>query len=393
MDKKFNVLIIGGGASGLYCASQLSKSNLSVCIVEANEKLGKKLLATGNGKCNLSNSKINISHYNNPNYVAKKFEVCSSKDTLEDFFEMGLLTKEIDDRIYPYSEIGSMVLDVLTKNINSFICLSHKVVNIEKVPNGYKITGNVLEKKSIIDSFIFIAKKVILAFGSNASFGFDSLHLATNLGIECNKFVGSLTPIKTEKTAIKNLNGLRIKAKVSIGGYSEKGELLFKNDGVSGIAVFNLSARIARKETNATYIDIDFMPDKKINEICDIMFRKSVNNCGELLFGIFSSKLANRICYKSGVAPQDLATKQNIKKLASTIKMFKLEILGLYEKTSAQVMNGGLQVQEFDQNLQSKKHKNLFAMGEALDIDGDCGGHNLQWAWTSAKIVANAILE
>lgn len=389
--KRFDVIIIGGGASGLFLASELAGRR--VALIEANDRVGKKLLATGNGKCNLTNLDMNIVHYNRPSFVETYLDRFDAHDTIASFERMGLITKVIDKRVYPYSECASTVLDILRdamQKCGTEVFTGHIVNSVEYFADTYTV-GGVTKVDGQTKSFSFTADNVVLATGSNATFGRNSNNLFTALGHTAREFTPALVPIKTNKEPIKGLSGVRVKAGVRCGARYEVGEVLFKDFGVSGIAVFNMSSEIARGKLKiGSNLTIDFMPEYSVGEVESLLRKRGNVRIGELLTGTFHSKVVDRILWASGVNPDDLA-QPKISAIARTIKTYTLKIEGLCDSSLSQVMSGGLNIREFDHNLMSMKSKNAFAIGEALDVDGDCGGYNLQWAWTSAKVVAEYI--
>lgn len=392
--KKYDVIIIGGGAGGLFLASMLPPT-LKVAIVESNDRVGKKLLATGNGKCNLTNLDMNIVHYNKPSFVEEFLDKFDAHDTIAGFEKMGLITKVVDKRVYPYSECAASVLDVLRRAVErngvETLC-SHTVNFIENFNDRFNVSGVVKCEGKPNQAFSFETDNVVLATGSAATFGKDSTSLFAGFGHKTRPSMPSLVPIKTNKEPLKGLQGVRVKAGARIGYRYEVGEVLFKDFGVSGIAVFNLSSEIARGRAKAgDMLTIDFMPEYSKAEVEEIL-RKRDTGCtvGELLLGTFHSKVQERIIWAAGCEPQDLAASK-ISAIANAIKNYKFNIEGLGDISLAQVVSGGLDVREFDENLMSLKQKNAYAIGEALDVDGDCGGYNLQWAFSSAKAVATAI--
>ena len=394
--KKFDVIIIGGGASGLFLASQLPPS-MNVAVLESNERVGKKLLATGNGKCNLTNLDMNIVHYNKPSFVESFLDRFDAHDTIATFEKMGLITKVIDKRVYPYSECASTVLDVLRKAIErnrTQVFTSHYVNAVENFNDEFIVGGVIKNDAKPNESFSYRADSVVLATGSPATFGRDSLSLYRALGHDARAMTPSLVPIKTDKEPLKGLQGVRVKAGVRIGYRYETGEVIFKDFGVSGIAVFNLSSEIARGRAKiGDMLTIDFMPEYSKAEVEDILTKRNNNyTVGELLLGTFHSKVQERIIWAANCDANDPA-QSKIGALANAIKNYKFTIEGLGDVSLAQAMSGGLNVREFDDNLMSLKVKNAYAIGEALDVDGDSGGYNLQWAFSSAKAVATAIVK
>lgn len=392
--QKFDVVIIGGGAAGLFLASQLPQS-ISVAIVESNDRVGKKLLATGNGKCNLANLDTNIVHYNKPNVVEDFFDRFDAADAISAFEKMGLITKVTDKRVYPYSECAASVLDVLRRAVEmrgTKVLCSHLVNFVESFNDTFNVNGIIKREDKPNESFSIQSDSVVLATGSPATFGKNSLDLFTAFGHTARQMTPSLVPIKTEKEPIKGLQGVRVKAGVRIGYRYEVGEVLFKEFGVSGIAVFNMSSELARGYAKVgDELKIDFMPEYSKAEVEEILLKRGgKSSVRELLLGTFHSKVQDRILWAVGCTGDEPA-KAKIAAIAGAIKNYRIKTEGLGDASLAQVMSGGLNTREFDQNLMSLKVKNAYAIGEALDIDGDCGGYNLMWAWTSAKIAATSI--
>ncbi len=389
--KRYDVIIIGGGASGMFLASELAGKR--VALIEANDRVGKKLLATGNGKCNLTNLDMNIVHYNRPSFVESYLDRFDAHDTILAFERMGLMTKVIDKRVYPYSECASNVLDILRGAVlksGTEVFTGHIVNTIDYYADTYTVSG-IYKEDGQTKSFSMIADSVVLATGSPATFGRNSLNLFTALGHTAREFTPALVPIKTYKEPLKGLSGVRVKAGVRCGARYEVGEVLFKDFGLSGIAVFNMSSEIARGRLKiGAPITIDFMPEYSLGEVETLLRKRGNVRMGELLTGTFHSKVVERILSAAGVTVDDMA-QPKISTVAKVIKGYSLKIEGLGDPSLSQVMSGGLNIREFDENLMSIRSKNAYAIGEALDVDGDCGGYNLQWAWTSAKIVATAI--
>ncbi len=393
MEKVYDVIIIGGGAAGLFLAAELP-ANKKVAILEANERVGKKLLATGNGKCNLTNLDMNIVHYNRPSAVESFLDRFDAHDAIAAFERMGLLTKVVDKRVYPYSECAATVLDVLrtaVEKAGTEVFTSHIVNSIDYFADSFTVSGVIKEENTSPKSFDMHSDAVVLATGSPATFGRNSLNLYTAFGHTARPFMPSLVPIITDKEPLKGLSGVRVKAGVRIGYRYEVGEVLFKDFGLSGIAVFNMASEIARGAAKlGSTVTIDFMPESSRADVEAVLRKRGNVKVGQLLIGTFHSKVVDRIMWAAGVTT-DMSAQPKISAIAEAIKNYRFKIEGLGDESLAQVMSGGLNIREFDENLMSMKTQNAYAVGEALDIDGDSGGFNLQWAWSSAKIVADAL--
>lgn len=389
-NARYDIIIIGGGAAGLFLASQLSPIKKTL-ILESNDRVGKKLLSTGNGKCNLTNLDMKTIHYNHPSYVEQFIDNYDAHDVIRAFERMGLLTKVIDERVYPYSECSSNVLDVLRLAVQKNgvdIKTGHFAKIIDYAADGFTVSGVYKDENETNKSFEYSADYVVLATGSTATFGRSSLDLYTAFGHTVRPIQPSLVPIKTDKESIKGLSGVRVKGGIRIGYRYEVGEILFKDFGVSGIAAFNMSNEISRGVAReGANILIDFMPEYSLSEVEGILNKRGNVTVGELLLGMFHSKVAARLIAASKSEESEMAPAR-VNSIAKVIKSYPIKIEGLGDMSLAQCTSGGLNINEFDESLQSLKQKGLYAIGEVLDIDGDSGGFNLHWAWASAHAVA-----
>lgn len=361
----YDVVIIGGGASGLTTGIVAKNRDKTILILEASDRVGKKLLATGNGKCNLSNFSLKVENYNNK-FVRSFLE---NKEKVYQFFEsIGLKIKLVEDRYYPYSESSNTVLNLLRNNFTDGEIVNNCYVeSIEKKDGVFVVNGNIF------------AKNVVLCTGSNATMGENSHFLAQKLGHHVTELKPSIAPLVTDITYIKRLANLRAKVKIDLlrdnkTVTSQSGEILFKDNGISGIAVFSLSSYIARNGGNYK-ISIDFAPDLTEAEIEDFLKKHSLE-------GLFQRLIAE--CIKLQADKLHLP-------LAYVVKRFTIENIKPSTVKNAQVTCGGLATDEFGIDLQSKLVSNLYACGEALDIDGDCGGYNLFWAFISGITVGEKI--
>lgn len=356
--KYFDVIIVGGGASGVSAAINIKKQNhdLNVLILEQNDKILKKVLKTGNGKCNLGNTNLDISHY----YHGELFEEYIKEFNAIDFFKsLGLLTK-IDNvgRIYPYSETATSVINILLKALDDLDVLVKTDYNVNKI----------IKKDNYIINNEYEAKYLVLATGSNSQAITNGYELAKSLSHNITPLKGVLTPIKlTEET--KSLQGLKVKCELKAKGFDRLGEILFKEDGISGI----LALEASRYVNDGDIIYLDFAPDKEENDLLEFVNAGSVED---------------RL---NGILPKMLAKKIIDKKDYSLIKNYPFKVKGLYDTKYSQVTRGGVNITEIKNTLESKVNSNLYFGGEILDIDGDCGGYNLYLAWLSGYIIGKEI--
>ena len=381
--QKFDVVIIGGGASG--CMAALNIKNKSVAIIDSGKFLAKKIMATGNGRCNLTNMEVTSKYFNqNIDKYLNKFD---NKSTIAYFESLGLeVFADEEGRIYPVSNSAKSVLDVINLALKDKVSafLEQKVVDIKKDSKAFKI---------ITDKEIFLANKVVVATGGNTM-----LNVIKKLGVDVKDFAPSLVALKCPE--IKDLNGIKlsnVNVTVKTNDNIEKseiGEVLFKDGGISGIVVFNLSTLFARNSNFNGEVKIDLFPSVTSEELFKkIEKRKALNvQLDKFFTGLFLPALANEIFKKSKINTNINSTKlsnDDINKLVKTIKNLTYKVNGCFDNN--QVFSGGVKLECLDENLQSKIVPNIYFCGEICDVDGVCGGYNLQWAFTSGKIVGDCL--
>lgn len=393
------VIVIGAGASGIIAALKASEKN-EVLLLEKNDKIGKKILVTGNGKCNLWNKKLfdnnlNLSnYYHTDNYLLldKLFE---KKDEVYKYLtdELNVYMKEKNNYIYPYSNTASSVRSLLENEI-----LNNK--NIKTIYNCYINKIEKKDSKFIIysDNNYYEADKVIISCGGLASnLGTDSINTLFK-NIRINKCMPSLVPLKANESYLKELSGLRVDVKLSLYEdvkllKEEVGELQFTDYGISGIVSLNLSSYISRIDNYKLYID--FMPDINHELLKEkfINFNNFKNKTVEgLLETYFNYKLMFVILKKADIDKNITWNKlkeNDINRLIKTIKHFDINIIGTLGFDRAQVMTGGISLDEINDNLELKKINGLYITGEILDIDGICGGYNLASAFITGFIAGS----
>lgn len=393
--KATDILIIGGGASGLAAAIEAARTapDKTVTVLEHLPKTGKKILATGNGRCNLGNLNAASHKYTNADFalpVIEKFGV----ESLVDFFEsMGLYTRaDSEGRLYPMSNSAVSVLDALRfecEKLGVKIICEEKAIQIKKADGGFKVNDNITANRVIIAT----GGKSAPSQGSDGS-GYP---LLKSLGHTLTQLSPSLVQIKTDTASIKSLKGVRAKARLTLSssGCSE-GEILFTDYGVSGIAAMDLSRFI--EQDKKAELSLDLLPDFTQEQAKEIIIRIARHNpaipADGMLGGIIHKAIGTAaIKIALGYLPKtagEIKPKQAAI-IAAILKDFRLKVTGTKSYNDAQVTRGGADVNEFDNStMMSKKVNNLYACGEVLDVDGACGGFNLAWAFASGRLAGKS---
>ncbi len=399
--KIIDVIIIGAGASGLMTALKALENGKKVVVLEGNSKIGKKLLATGNGRCNLTNENMELKYFHGETNcletILQKYNTAVIKD---EFQKLGILTVSDDEgRVYPKSLQASVVVENICDAI--------------KERNGQIITDFVVSKiqnqKSLFTVFSedgksYTAKNLVISVGSKASpkhsCKAENLELIKSLGHSVEESFPVLTKFDCKDKILKSLSGVRAKCKASLENiYSEVGEMIFSDKTLSGICLFNLSnyANECFKKREKLKITFDFVPDMSEKELVSqlktiIKFRPNMKS-ESLLSGIINSKLAIACMRKLGISKNvSLLSEKEIMSIVSLIKNFSFEVTRHNNWDNAQVSSGGVRLSEVNADtLESKFCKSLYFTGEVLNIHGDCGGYNLHWAWVSGIIVGERV--
>ena len=395
-----NIAIIGGGASGIFAAIAAAENPAStVTIYERGGRIGRKILATGNGRCNMTNINAAEENYHgaNPGFVRDTINTFWVSQTLDMFSQMGVLYKIEDDgrsaangKVYPYSDQASSVLDTLRRELDRrgvIVKCNFDVQTVKKNNGGFVIRSYKGETVR--------ADKVIIAAGGKAAPDLGSngggYAILKSFGHHITGLHPSLVQLKTDGDTAKKLKGIKVNANVTLGGFTEYGEVLFTDYGLSGPAVFSLSSRLDGHKS----ITLDIMPEYSYSEITDMLSERRKSLCGIPLEEFFTGMLNKRVgqLILKTVTNSPLSRKSEslsdaeIRKTAAMIKKWEFEISGTLSWNNAQVTKGGAYTSEFNpETMESRLVKGLYASGEVLDIDGDCGGYNLQWAWSSGYI-------
>ena len=352
------VIVVGGGISGCFAAIRIKEKHpeYQVDIFDHNNKLLKKIYATGNGKCNFANTGSLEEKYSNEEFVLPIINDFNAKEIIKYFESIGVPSKNVNDLIYPYSESAETVANALLKRINELKINIHLNIEVQDYQKGQLLTDRGTFPYDTL--IISVGGKSSPNLGSNGSF-YDVL---TKHGYEMRENSPSLCPIKTKENT-KMVDGLRHKVLASLykGNnliHEENGELLFKKDGLSGMVIFNLTHYINRfEDKNGITVHIDFAPKM------DGDYESLVN-----------PKLAKYL----------LDNKLDIHNTIFTFKNF-------YGYENSQVTHGGIFVRNLNKDLSSQKENDVYFIGEVVDVDAICGGYNIMWALASANKVANSL--
>ena len=404
-----NIVIIGGGASGLVAAITAAQKGKNVLLLEKNNICGKKILVTGNGRCNYFNEEQNIAHYRSDNKEKlEKIITKSNTDKVLDFFtELGIEPKIKNGYYYPFSNQATSIQNALIselKNLKVEVKYNIDVQKIIKEDNCFKI---------ITDKETFFAEKIILATGSKASpkTGSDGIgyKICKELGHKIIKPLPALVQLRGNEKYFKDWNGIRADVLIELYENNKKiaeeiGEIQLTDYGISGICVMNLSGRVARglNKNKNEKVKINFLHGLNIytkaecydfiNKRNNLLTNRTVI---ELLEGVLNYKLINVLLKKSNINNKktwnDLTQKEK-EILISNIVELEIYILDINSFDKSQVCSGGIPLNEININtMESNIINGLYIIGELLDVDGDCGGYNLTWAWLSGIIAGENI--
>jgi predicted Rossmann fold flavoprotein len=409
-----DIAIIGGGASGMAAAWYAQKCHKArtgkpcrIALFERNDRLGKKLLATGNGRCNLTNldTRIERFHGTDPAFAQNALSLFQPSKVIALFEELGVVcTVEDDRKVFPVSLHAGSVLDALRCALDESGILLHsgtRISSLLKTSGGFHVTAS--------DGTLVIAATVIAATGGRCApaTGSDGngYKLLARFSHDCTATVPSIVQLKTDTTFVKPLAGHKIRGKATllIGNRPaavESGEILFTDYGLSGPPILQLSGHASRVLNGSdpsgrlqeVSLVLDFLPDYSPEELTAMLRKRKAGFPGrkleDYLTGIFQRRLGFGLLKASFTkplsAPAATLTEEEIGALAASCKHLPIPVTGTRSFVHAQTTGGGIATSGFDPfTMESKKCGGLYACGELLDIDGDCGGFNLQWAWAS----------
>ena len=398
-------IILGGGAAGLTAAAALGESGLRVTVVERLDRVGKKLLSTGNGRCNLSNTDMRAALYSPAEaFVADVFAVTPPQDVLGFFGRLGLMTATEDGRIYPRSMQAAAMLDVLRMACDRpgvQLMTGQCAIRIARSRRG----GWSVQLESGEGLF---APALLCAMGGSAApaLGTDGsgVQLMTALGHSATPCVPALVQLRSDHSALRALKGIRVQAALTLridgaNAAQETGELLFCDYGLSGVCVFQLSRLASRALAQGRRVEVwvNLLP-----EIDDLpawlrarIEARPALPASSLLTGVFNRLLAQALLREAGIVPATPVAEigdREASALCRAIGALTFSISGTQGFAQAQVTSGGIRLDEIDpQTMGSRLFDGLYLAGEIVDVDGPCGGYNLHFAFASALTAARAI--
>ena len=402
----FDTAVIGAGAAGFMAAITAARNGRSVAIIEHKDRPGKKILATGNGKCNFTNERMGTEYFRgDKKLIETSLKKFTERDTLEFFSQLGVVPRNKNGYYYPNSESAASLLKALemeAKRLGIRVYTSVEILDIRAGQTGFDI---------FVNGFKYVCDKLIIAAGLLASpkLGSDGsiFPILEKMGHSFTRINPALCGLKCHGFDFKRASGVRCQARVSVyvdGALagSDQGELQIADYGISGIPVFQISrfAAEAVASKRKCSVQIDFCPEYEEAELVGILrkYRNSIADSfsfAELLNGIFNEKLAASLLKQADLSekkPIGQIEDEEIVKLVKVIKKTEIVVDQARGFDFAQVCAGGIRTEEINiDTLESRLVKNMYFVGEILDVDGICGGYNLQWAWTSGFIAGSSV--
>lgn len=382
-----DIIIIGAGASGIVTAINAKNENNRVILLEKNDRIGKKLLATGNGRCNYTNMNLSEKNYSSPDFVKRTLEDFTNEDLINYFRILGLESTLDGNRVYPISLKANSVLNILIywlekKGIE--VKTKSQVKEIKKTKKGYEVITNEETLRADV---------VVAAFGGKAmpASGSDgvSFEILKKMGIRVTDLKPALTQIKLDSKYLKHLSGTKVigRARLLRGEKvidEREGEILFTNYGISGPPILDMS--VNTKEGDI--IEVPFINNLKEDSI-DMVYNRYYMfpdfSLEEFLMGLVDKKFIHYIVDSLDMdknTAMNMISMGDFEKIICLLLKSRFKVTGNTGFKNAQVTRGGVSLDEVSpENYEAKKYKNLYIIGEALDIDGDCGGYNLHFAF------------
>ena len=398
-------IIIGGGAAGLFAACKLSREGAQVTLLEKQNRVGRKLLSTGNGRCNLSNLNAGEKDYfGDARYIRAALTAFTPRDAVDFFESIGLVCcPDEEGRIYPLSNQAAGVLDALRLYADEQGCetiTEFEVKNIIRKKSGFIVEA--ADGRKLNADFVLIACGGLAApkLGGCA----DGYKFLESFGHRISPRFPAIAALKTEPEAVRALKGIRMQGEIELLSdgkllHREKGEMLFSETGVSGIAAMQLAraVNLELSRSRKCAIRMNFLPGIAEDFIIQRAGILSERPLEDFLSGIVPKRLGQVLIKNAGVAPLTMLagdlTRSQCAAIQRELTGWTLNVKSTLGFDQAQVTCGGAELKNFDpETLESRLVPGLFAAGEVLNVDGDCGGFNLHWAWASAYLCTREIL-
>lgn len=399
---KENIIVVGGGAAGIIAAISARRNGCNVTILEKNDRVGKKILATGNGRCNYTNINLSTINYHgkNPKFTYSALGSFNVDMTIQ-FFERLGITPFVEEggKVFPMSLQSSSVLDVLRLEMENLGIKIKLQANVRKIKKDKDFTLELESGEKIRGSKVIIATggKAMPASGSDGS----GYNLVKELGHTIVETFPGLVQLKLEGNIFKNLKGVKFpgRAMLSCGNkflLEDFGDILFTDYGISGPPILQISRTAIEYLNNKkdVRLKISIINSKSKEELFDYLDKRFIlmknRTIEEALIGLINKRLIPTILKEVGIKKDkkvSAISKKEIKDISGILTNWEFKISGSKDWKDAQVTAGGVSTDEVDsKTMESKKCRGLYIVGELLDIDGDCGGFNLQWAWSSGYI-------
>ena len=419
-DTIWDTIIIGAGAAGMTAALACRKPGQKVLLLERQSQMGRKILVTGNGRCNLTNF-VQKEEYYRSNYPEKAHKILSvfgQADAMGLFRSLGIYTKDKDGYVYLYSEQAASVreafeTEIMSDSVITFLPESEVYDVWKDEKEWFHVTVKKVgeEQASFSKKQHYICKSLLITTGGLAGpkFGCDGsgYTFARIFGHDIIQPLPALTALKSAAPFLKKLSGVRNQAAITLKiddkeVQKETGELQWTDYGISGVAIFQLSrfAVTALEQKKNVVLYFDFMPELSSEEKLRLFLNLAQNNDQKKVLsfikGFFPSKLCPVILREAGIAEDKTIgslKKQEWDTLVMVVSQFSLRINGYMGYEKAQVTRGGVSLAELNDSLESILQPGLFFAGEVVDVDGTCGGYNLQWAFSSGTVAGRAIVE
>jgi predicted Rossmann fold flavoprotein len=383
-DRERSIAIIGGGASGLAAAITAARAGARVVVYEAAERVGNSIKVSGDGRCNIANTSTRPEAYRNPEFAARAFAACSGSDALAFLGSCGLLLREeAQGRLYPQANKSTSVIDALrlaAARAGVREACGMRATRIRSEAGRWRIRFD--------QGSDAVCDRVIVACGNALS----SSLLPSDVPI--SPFLPILGPLRTDSDPLRGLDRVRVRCALTSGSIRESGEITFRTYGISGIVAFDMSRFVRPGDA----LSIDLIPQwgagPSVDRLRDRLDSLASRTWAEFCMGMLLPLVGQAVLRAAGLDPQARPHPEDMPVFDAALRAFPLTVRGIGDERLCQVKRGGVAVEAVDPaSMAVRNAPGLLAAGEALDVDGPCGGYNLHWAWISGSIAGRAAAE